>query len=129
MKNISTLQRIKQYIDYKGLSNKKFEESVGFSNGAFASQLKNERTIGVDKLENILNEYPEINSEWILTGKGKMLKKEGENEKIMKTEADPKDQYIIELQRDKIKSLENEIERIKKANKPQPGYQHAAEPE
>ena len=74
MKKENTLHRIKQFIDYKRLTNKEFEQNVGFSNGAFASQLKNNRTIGVDKLENILFVYPEINPEWLLTGKGKMLK-------------------------------------------------------
>lgn len=68
-----TLKRIKQFIDYKGLNVRTFEISVGFSNGAFASQLKNERTIGVDKLENILNSYPELDANWVLTGRGRML--------------------------------------------------------
>lgn len=68
-----TLKRIKQFIDYKGLNVRTFEISVGFSNGAFASQLKNERTIGVDKLENILNFYPELDANWVLTGRGRML--------------------------------------------------------
>ncbi len=70
---MGTLERIKEYIDYKGLNIKKFEEAVGFSNGSFASQLKNKRTIGVDKLENILNVFKEINPEWLLTGRGEML--------------------------------------------------------
>jgi len=71
MKN--TLQRIKEFIDYKGISIRLFEQSVGMSNGSFASQLKNNKTIGVDKLENILQIYNEINPEWILTGKGEMI--------------------------------------------------------
>ncbi|SFL44800.1 Phage repressor protein C, contains Cro/C1-type HTH and peptisase s24 domains [Porphyromonadaceae bacterium KH3CP3RA] len=71
---MSALDRLKEYIDYKGISIKRFEESVGFSNGSFGSQLRNKKTIGVDKLEYILSVYPEINTEWLLTGKGSMLK-------------------------------------------------------
>ncbi len=71
---MNTLKRIKQYIDYKGITNQNFEKQVGFSNGAFASQLKNNRTIGVDKLENILIAFPELNPEWLLTGNGEMIK-------------------------------------------------------
>ena len=71
---MNTLKRIKQYIDYKGITNQNFEKQIGFSNGAFASQLKNNRTIGVDKLENILIAFPEVNAEWLLTGKGEMIK-------------------------------------------------------
>ncbi|MDR2938386.1 MAG: hypothetical protein LBU92_05560 [Prevotellaceae bacterium] len=68
------LDRIKQYVDYKGISVRRFEQKVGMSNGSFASQLKNKKTIGVDRLENILKEYPELNPSWVLTGEGKMLK-------------------------------------------------------
>jgi len=70
---MSALERIKEFIDSKGISVKKFEESVGFSNGSFASQLKKHKTIGVDKLENILRIYPELNPTWVLRGIGNML--------------------------------------------------------
>lgn len=73
---MGTLQRIKIFIDNKGITIKAFEESVGFSNGAFGSQLRNNKTIGVDKIENILSVYPELSPEWLLTGKGTMLKTE-----------------------------------------------------
>ncbi len=67
------LQRLKRFIDFKLIPVSKFEKNVGFSNGSFASQLKKNKTIGVDKLENILNYYPELSSEWVLTGKGNMI--------------------------------------------------------
>jgi len=70
-----SLNRIKQYIDYKGLNISQFEKEVGFSNGAFASQLKNKRSIGVDKLENILNKFPLLSSDWVLRGIGEMESK------------------------------------------------------
>lgn len=66
--------RIKQYLDFKGISNRQLELSTGMSNGSFSSQLKRNKTIGVDRLENILNTYGDINPEWLLTGKGSMLK-------------------------------------------------------
>ncbi|MDR2825024.1 MAG: helix-turn-helix domain-containing protein [Prevotellaceae bacterium] len=75
MKN--TIQRIKEYIDYQGISVSFFEKKIGMSNGSFASQLKKNKTIGVDKLEKILNEYPEISAEWLLRGIGNMLKPNG----------------------------------------------------
>ncbi|MDR0681818.1 MAG: hypothetical protein LBG15_08235 [Dysgonamonadaceae bacterium] len=70
----NTIQRIKKFIDYKGISVRLFEQNTGMSNGSFASQLKNNKTIGVDKLENILHIYKELNTEWLLTGAGPMLK-------------------------------------------------------
>lgn len=70
---MSALHRIKQYLDYKGINNKKFEETMGFSNGSFASQLKKNKTIGVDKLEKILNTYSDLNPNWVLLNEGNML--------------------------------------------------------
>ncbi|OXG00805.1 peptidase S24-like protein [Flavobacterium araucananum] len=68
------IQRIKVYIDSIGGNVSAFEKEVGMSNGSFASQFKNNKTIGVDKLENILNRYTDIDYHWLLTGEGEMLK-------------------------------------------------------
>lgn len=68
------LSRIKQFIDSQGIKVSAFERSIGISNGSFASQLKNGKTIGVDKIENILRKYPELNETWVLRGEGSMLK-------------------------------------------------------
>lgn len=70
------LDRIKLYIDTKGISIAAFEKSVGMSNASFSKSLKNNGAIGTDKLENILNIYSDISPEWLLTGQGDMLKEE-----------------------------------------------------
>lgn len=75
----NTLDRIKKYLDLKGITIHAFEKSLSFSNGSFASQLKNNKTIGVDKLENILILYNDINPEWLLTGTGEMIKTANKN--------------------------------------------------
>lgn len=70
------LDRIKLYIDTKGISIAAFEKSVGMSNASFSKSLKNNGAIGTDKLENILRIYSDISPEWLLTGQGDMLKEE-----------------------------------------------------
>lgn len=67
------LTRLKEYIDFKGISIAKFESEIGMSNNSFRKSWLNKGSIGSDKLENILRKYPDINTEWLLTGKGEML--------------------------------------------------------
>jgi hypothetical protein len=64
------IERILQIIDYKGINKSIFYKNTGLSNG-FLDKVKD---IGASKLELILITYPEISMEWLLTGKGSMLK-------------------------------------------------------
>lgn len=80
------LDRIKLYIDAKGISISAFEKSVGMSNASFSKAIKNNGAIGTDKLENILSVYSDLSSEWLLTGKGNMLK----GEEVSTISMDPK---------------------------------------
>jgi hypothetical protein len=48
-------------------------KEIGMFNGSFVSLLKNDKTIGVGKLENILKKYIDITIEWFLTRKGSIL--------------------------------------------------------
>lgn len=73
------LKRIKTYLDHKDIRISTFEKSVGFSNGSFGGQLKKNRSIGIDKLENILRKYPDLDANWVLTGSGEMLRDKHED--------------------------------------------------
>lgn len=73
------LERIKEYIDSKGISVSAFERSIGMSNASFGKSLKNKGNIGSDKIENILRIYPDINPVWLLTGKDEMLKSKSDS--------------------------------------------------
>lgn len=73
------VKRLKEYIDFKGISIAAFERSIGMSNASFGKSLKNNGAIGTDKLENILFEYPDISPIWLLTGEGEMIKSDNNN--------------------------------------------------
>ena len=68
------LDRIKEYIDFKGIPVSRFEKSIGMSNASFGKSLKSGGAIGTDKLENILTTYTDLSAEWLLTGEGRMLR-------------------------------------------------------
>jgi hypothetical protein len=68
-------ERIKQVIEQKGLTKYKFYQITGLSNGF----LDKKGAIGSDKCEQIISVFPEIDAEWLLTGRGSMLKHNGEH--------------------------------------------------
>ncbi|MDQ6472538.1 hypothetical protein RB619_17995 [Flavobacterium sp. LHD-80] len=113
----NTLKRLKQFLDFKGIRISAFEKEVGMSNGSFASQLKNNKTIGVDKLENILKKYPDINVEWLLTGNGSMLNSNAVHEestsynKTIQEDAEEAINYkeLAEARKETIESLKKVI--------------------
>lgn len=72
---MSVADRLKEYIIYKRITNAEFERSINASNGYINSIRK---SIGVDKLEQIEQSYPDLNTQWLLKGEGEMLK--GDNE-------------------------------------------------
>lgn len=69
---MSVIDRIKQINQYKGISERQFCIEVGIANG----YLDKVKDVGSEKLLKILNRYPEISPEWLLTGNGPMLKKD-----------------------------------------------------
>lgn len=62
--------RIITYIKHIGISQKKFEETVGISNG-YVNNVKASPSSTV--LQKIFGAYPELNKDWLLTGEGPML--------------------------------------------------------
>lgn len=68
-------QRLIAFIKYKKLSQKKFEQMVGVSNG-YVNNIG--RSIGTDKLEKIREVFPDLNTHWLINGGEGMLKKQSD---------------------------------------------------
>ena len=68
-------ERILEFVRYKNLHRTAFEKSVGLSNG-YLNNLK--KSTSTDVLSKIIEAYPELSTEWILFGKGKMIKNESD---------------------------------------------------
>lgn len=74
---MSVKERIKKFIQTQRMTVIEFEKSINASNGYVNSIHK---SIGIDKLNEIIEIYSMLNIEWLLTGKGKMLKSENKIE-------------------------------------------------
>lgn len=62
--------RLVTYLDYKGVSKSEFGRTIGVSSAYVTSMRK---SIQPDKLKAISESYPDLNTNWLLTGEGEML--------------------------------------------------------
>lgn len=119
------LNRLKQYIETKGMTIAFVEKTLGMSNGALSKPIKNHTAIGSDKLENILAFCPDLSLTWLFTGRGEMLNVgaytpttvSGENavmieNNLLKTMLTEKDITIRE-QAQEIGKLKEQIEQLR----------------
>ena len=60
-----------KFLKYKSVSKRAFEIQCGLSNG-YVSNIR--VSIQPDKIEQISKQYPDLNTGWLLTGEGEMLK-------------------------------------------------------
>ena len=68
------VNRIKEYLENKGIPINRAEKEVGLSTGSLSKPISGGKTIKTNTLEKFLNKYNDINPEWLLTGTGEMLK-------------------------------------------------------
>jgi len=74
---MKAIERLYKYIDYKGIKPTGFEKEIGLSNGYLSIQKKRNADIGESVLNKIIDNCRDLNPEWLLTGNGEMIKKEG----------------------------------------------------
>lgn len=80
MDNQTIKDRVYLFCEYKKISIKQFESLCGMSNGYVAAMRKG---FGMEKLNNVLKQFPEINREWLLFGEGEMLKSQTTTHSIL----------------------------------------------
>ena len=88
--------RIQQIIDLKGLRVAQLEKIIGASNGVLRHCIRNNSDISSKWVSAILDNYPDINSSWLLTGKGDMVHDDSGHIRIAE---EPPSPYNAELQK------------------------------
>ena len=68
------IERIKKVIEHAGLSDRAFALKCGINQPTLFNQLKGLRSVSLDTARAIVNSFPEISGNWLLTGEGEMLK-------------------------------------------------------
>ncbi len=78
---MSPKDRLRIYIEFKGLTVAAFERECGLGNG-FVSKIGD--SIRKDKLELISNSFPDLNIDWIINEKGSMLETDNCNNNLLR---------------------------------------------
>lgn len=112
-------ERVYAFIEFKGISVKKFEELCSLSNGYVSSMRKG---FGDDKLNNVLTMFPELSRDWLIYGEGEMLNPQviqnnqhgdnihGHSVTVNKTEKDYLE--IIKTQAEQLSKSQEQIDRL-----------------
>lgn len=89
--NEKIIKRIFQYLDYQAIPPTRFEKEIGLSNGYLGKQMKKNADLGEGVIAKIVENWRHINIEWLITGKGEMLKKSNnDGDGLVKTETSNK---------------------------------------
>lgn len=110
----------------------KFKKDVEFANhlGITSQMLSNWKSRNTYDAELLFTKCENINAEWLLTGKGSMIKNLINTQEPMNYEKLWKSsEYTISLQREKIEDLENRLLEMKKTDRSPILYKSVAEPE
>lgn len=93
-------ERLKSYIKHKGIKETNFCRSIPVSTGYVNSIYKG---IGTDKRNLIIEKYPDLNMDWLLTGRGEMIVPNSnpvlDDEKISHNQNSLWDKYVLLLEK------------------------------
>ena len=88
--------RLKAYLKFKEIPINQLEKEIRVGASTLSKALKNNNSIGADKIEKVLLAHPDLSAEWLLRGKGEM---------ILREEGDTAD-------KERIRMLEKQLEQV-----------------
>ncbi len=69
-------RRLLQFLQARNISQTQLADTLSVARGSVSHILSGRNKPGYDFLESLLLHYPELNLDWLLTGKGEMYKTE-----------------------------------------------------
>lgn len=114
------IERIAQIISSNALSVRAFEIKIGASNGMIGRAISKKTDISAEWLSKIIEILPSTNAEWLLTGRGDMLRAADGESTTVQTEPtiiyrdNPDKEEIMQLLREQNAQLKEQIAELKK---------------
>lgn len=66
-------ERLRQFIEYLGLTTRQFEQKISASDGQIAKLLRQNTTIQSNTMAKIKESFPKLSLDWLVSGRGEML--------------------------------------------------------
>lgn len=70
------IERFFYFLDSQGLKHTPVEKELGLSNGYLGKMKARKASIGSEMIETIVSYFPSLSTEWLITGKGSMIKED-----------------------------------------------------
>lgn len=126
---INILDQLQALVAAEGITITALERQVGASKGVISRAIKYGTDIQVKWLTKVVENYPQISTEWLLTGNGEMYKSKTSNEQsewnVLLKEINDRDE-IIRKQAEQIGALKAELSLKAKTASPAHDLQAAA---
>lgn len=112
---MNTIENILKYIEYKGITKNEFCKKNHLNHSFFHSS----GNLTISTIKEIIKNYPDINLEWLITGKGDMIKKTTtESEQIQELQEKlALYQELIQTQKETIALLKKQLEECERNQK------------
>lgn len=68
------IERIMEIMRNKGFNSSRFAEEIGIQRAAMSHILNGRNNVSLDVCKKILEKFPEISADWLLFGKGEMMR-------------------------------------------------------
>lgn len=108
------IDRIKRFIDLQNLTSSSFANEIGVQRSSVSHVLSGRNKPSLDFVTKIKDRFPEVNLEWLISGKGSMISVQQEKEKN-KVEINPDEQQSFKFEKSSVLT-ENIKDNIESAN-------------
>lgn len=88
------IERLQVYMEFKGINDNQMTIDADLSNGLLGKLKKSGKGMNSINIEKILTSYPDLSADWLLTGRGNMLKEEKNSIAVENYQYRPDDEII-----------------------------------
>ena len=101
------VNRISKIIESTGLNPTSFAAKIGVQQMTLWNQLNGKRKLSLETVTAIIENFPDISTEWLMRGTGSMMKGNDAQDKRIENLID-----VISMQQETIRNLQDKIKQL-----------------